>query len=66
MAALEPPSPDADMILTPDTNEKVVKTKVALENFYTNLLSQHSDRRNRYGLAFLFYSEGLVDAVQLV
>ncbi|KAF6029677.1 trc [Bugula neritina] len=50
MAALEPPSPDADMILTPDTNEKVVKTKVALENFYTNLLSQHSDRRNRYKL----------------
>lgn len=30
-----------------DTIDKVIKAKVALENFYTNLLAQHSDRQNR-------------------
>lgn len=34
--------------ISSDTAEKVVKAKVALENFYTNLLAQHTDRQNRY------------------
>lgn len=37
----------ADPEIKSDTAEKVVKAKVALENFYTNLLAQHADRKNR-------------------
>lgn len=47
MASLEPPTDHPEIIKSSDTADKVIKTKVALENFYTNLLAQHSDRQNR-------------------
>lgn len=45
--------------ISSDTADKVVKAKVALENFYTNLLAQHTDRANRYfkpAAHLLFYN----------
>ena len=47
MAGLEPPCDMPEIIKSADTQDKVIKAKVALENFYTNLLAQHSDRKNR-------------------
>ncbi|XP_067932920.1 serine/threonine-protein kinase 38-like [Watersipora subatra] len=48
MAGLELPADLPEIIKSADTQDKVIKAKVALENFYTNLLAQHSDRQNRY------------------
>ena len=35
------------VVLSPDTIEKVAKTKATIENYYTNLINQHRERRER-------------------
>lgn len=56
MAALEP----CDGEISADTADKVVKAKVALENFYNNLLAQHTDRKNRWAKYFVHAASDLL------
>lgn len=55
MASVDPTANTENDVLrsSSETIEKVYKAKVALENFYTNLLAQHSDRQNRYNLQWM-------------
>ena len=38
------------------TVDKVAKAKISLENFYTNLVSQHEEREGRYVILLMYYS----------
>lgn len=36
------------VVFSPYTLEKVAKAKATIENYYTNLINQHRERRERY------------------
>lgn len=53
---------DQGSAVSPHTVDKVTKAKVTLENFYVNLVAQHSERENRYRLLEqAMEEEGLTD-----
>jgi len=41
------------MQISNHTIDKVTRAKVTLENYYSNLISQHEERETRYGLSFV-------------
>ena len=55
-AAINENNPAAAMRFSGHTLDKATKAKVTLENYYSNLISQHKERKNRYWLPLSFGS----------